>query len=55
LSDFAKKFHYATRGTGGMTHNDPDNRPMDVFGRKVSLHAGELHQSYLLVPIIPTK
>jgi predicted acyl esterase len=55
LSDFAKKFHYATRGTGGMTHNDPDNRPMDVFGRKVSLHTGELHQSYLLVPIIQTK
>ena len=27
LSEFGKKFHYGTRGTGGMTHNDPDNRP----------------------------
>jgi hypothetical protein len=27
LSEFARKFHYGTRGTGGMTHNDPGNRP----------------------------
>lgn len=52
LSDFAKKFHYATRGTGGMTHNDPDNRRADVFGGKVSLHTGDSHQS---MPTIPTK
>ena len=26
LSEFGKKFHYGTRGTGGMTHNDPDRR-----------------------------
>jgi predicted acyl esterase len=53
LSEFGKKFHYATRGTGGMTHNDPDNRPPDVFGGKVTLHAGGPRQSYLLLPIIP--
>jgi hypothetical protein len=53
LSEFAKKFHYGTRGTGGMTHNDPDNRPKDVFGGKVTLHAGGKRESYLLVPIIP--
>ncbi len=29
LSEFGKKFHYGTRGTGGMTHNDPDNRPKE--------------------------
>jgi hypothetical protein len=55
LSEFGKKFHYATRGTGGMTHNDPDNRPPDVFGGKVTLHAGGLRESYLLLPIIPPK
>ena len=55
LVEFGKKFHYGTRGTGGMTHNDPDNRPLDVFGGKVSLHAGNLHQSYLLLPVIPPK
>jgi predicted acyl esterase len=54
LSEFAKKFHYGTRGTGGMTHNDPDNRPKDIFGGKVTLHAGGRRESYLLVPIIPT-
>ncbi len=55
LSEFAKKFHYATRGTGGMTHNDPDNRPPDVFGGKVTLHTGGPRWSYLLLPIIPAK
>ena len=55
LSEFGKKFHYATRGTGGMTHNDVDNRPPDVFGGKVTLHTGGVHGSYLLLPIIPAK
>jgi hypothetical protein len=55
LSEFGKKFHYASRGTGGMTHNDPDSRPKDVFGGKVTLHAGGSHGSYLLLPIIPPK
>ena len=54
LSEFGKKFHYGTRGTGGMTHDDPDDRPKDVFGGKVTLHAGGGRESYLLVPIIPT-
>ena len=53
LSEFGKKFVYATRGTGGMTHDDPDNRPKDVFGGKVTLYAGGGRESYLLVPIIP--
>lgn len=53
LGEFAKKFHYATRGTGGMTHNDPDNRPADVFGGRVTLHAGGGHPAHLLVPVIP--
>ncbi len=53
LSEFGKKFHYGTRGTGGMTHNDPDSRPADVFGGKVKLYAGGQWGSYLLLPIIP--
>jgi predicted acyl esterase len=55
LGEFGKKFHYGTRGTGGMTHNDPDSRPPDVFGSRVTLHAGGGRESYLLVPIIPPK
>jgi predicted acyl esterase len=55
LGEFAKKFHYGTRGTGGMTHNDPDDRPKDVFGRKVTLHTGPGRQAYVMLPIIPAK
>jgi predicted acyl esterase len=55
LSEFGKKFHYGTRGTGGMTHNDTSNRPADVFGGRVTLHAGGGRESYLLLPIIPPK
>ncbi len=53
LSEFGKKFHYGTRGTGGMTHADPDDRPSDVFGGMVTLHTGGPRAAYLLLPIIP--
>jgi predicted acyl esterase len=55
LSEFGKQFHYGTRGTGGMTHNDPDDRPPAVFGGRVTVHAGGARESYLLLPIIPQK
>jgi hypothetical protein len=55
LSEFGEKFHYGTRGTGGMTHNDRDSRPPDVFGGRVTLHAGGTRESYLLLPIIPSR
>lgn len=53
VGEFAKTFHYATRGTGGMTHNDRDDRPLDTFGGMVTLHAGDGREPYLLVPVIP--
>jgi len=55
LSDFGKQFHYGTRGTGGMTHNDPDDRPAAIYNGKVTLHAGGGRDAYLLLPIIPPK
>jgi predicted acyl esterase len=55
LGEFGKKFWYGTRGTGGMTHNDPDSRPPDVFGGTVTLHAGGGREPYLLLPIIPPR
>ena len=55
LSEFAKTFVYATRGTGNMTHNDPDDRPLDIFGGKMTLYQDTKCQSYLLLPIIPPK
>ena len=55
LSEFGKKFHYGTRGTGGMTHADAANRPADVYGGRVTLHAGGARDAYLLLPLIPAK
>jgi uncharacterized protein len=54
LSEFAKTFHDGTRGTGGMTHGDPINRPRDVFGGTVTLNGGGAYRPYLLVPVIPS-
>jgi len=55
LDAFGKSFHYSTRGTGGMTHNDPISRPRDVFGGAVTLHTGGDRASYVLLPIIPAR
>jgi predicted acyl esterase len=52
LDEYGKSFVYATRGTGGMTHNDPDDRPADIFGGSVTLHVGPDHPSHLLLPKI---
>jgi predicted acyl esterase len=52
LSDFAKSFHYGTRGTGGMTHADPDARPPSIFDNHVTLHAGGKHAAWLMLPVI---
>jgi len=41
--------------SGGMTHNDPDDRPAAVFGGRVTLHAGGEWESYLLLPVIPPR
>jgi predicted acyl esterase len=41
------------RGCGPFVHDDPQDRPADVFGGKVTLHAGGAQQPYVLLPIIP--
>ena len=53
LSEFAKSFHYANRGVGPFQHNDPEDRPADVFGGTVTLHCGPERSSHLLLPVIP--
>lgn len=53
LDEFGRTFHYATRGTGGMTHDDPDDRPAEIFGGRVTVHSGARHPSHLLLPVIP--
>src|SRR5262245_46335425 len=39
------------KGCGPFTHEDPTDRPMKVFGGKVTLHLDR--QPYVLLPIIP--
>lgn len=40
-------------GCGPFLHDDPEDRPMDVFGGDVTIHTGPRHPSSLLVPAIP--
>ena len=53
LDDYGQSFVYATRGTGGMTHDDPDDRPSEVFDGKTTIHLGPDRPSHLLLPVIP--
>jgi predicted acyl esterase len=40
-------------GVGPFKHDDPRDRPPDVFGGTVTLHTGGTRASYLLLPVIP--
>jgi hypothetical protein len=40
-------------GCGPFLHDDPQDRPEEVFGRRVSIHTGPGAPSRLLVPVIP--
>jgi predicted acyl esterase len=42
-------------GVGPFQHNDPQDRPPEIFGRRVTLHCGPKQPSHLLVPVIPPK
>lgn len=55
VGEFGKNFYYATRGTGGMTHNEPRNRPAEIFDTKVTLHTGGNTASYLQLPLVPPR
>lgn len=48
------RFHtkYMT-GSGAYWHDDPRDRPEDVFGGKVTIFTGSDKNSYLLVPFVP--
>src|SRR5690349_7980673 len=43
------------RGCGPFVHDDPQDRPPEIFGGKVTLHADAQRQSYVLLPIVPPK
>ncbi|MDP7386555.1 MAG: CocE/NonD family hydrolase C-terminal non-catalytic domain-containing protein, partial [Nitrospinota bacterium] len=43
------------KGCGPFLHNDPRDRPAEVFGGKTTLHIGLGRDAYVLLPIIPPK
>jgi predicted acyl esterase len=43
------------KGCGPFTHDDPTDRPSQVFGGKVTLHFGAGRQANVLLPVIPAK
>lgn len=42
------------RGNGVFLHNDPRDRPVEIFGGTTTIVSGGEQQSYLLLPVIPT-
>ena len=41
------------KGCGPFEHDDPTDRPPEIFGGKVTLHFGPAAQAAVLLPIIP--
>ena len=42
-------------GVGPFKHDDPNDRPPEVFGGKVTIHAGKNQPSCIMLPVIPAK
>jgi predicted acyl esterase len=45
---------YPLRGVGPFTHNEPRNRPTEVFGGINTLYFAENRRPWLMLPIIPS-
>jgi predicted acyl esterase len=43
------------KGCGPFVHDDPDDRPLSIFGGKNTLHFGGGRDNYVTLPIIPAK
>ena len=46
---------YPMKGVGPFTHNDPRDRPPEIFGGKYTLHFAPGKMPYVLLPIIPRR
>jgi predicted acyl esterase len=46
---------YPMRGVGPFRHDDPTDRPPEIFGGTTTLHADAARQPYVLLPVIPPK
>jgi predicted acyl esterase len=42
-------------GCGPFLHNDPRERPAEIFGGRTTLHLDPAHPGYVLVPVIPPR
>jgi len=51
LSNFKNEL----KGCGPFLHNDPLDRPENIFGGTTTLHFGRDMTGYLLLPLIPEK
>ncbi|OGK78055.1 MAG: peptidase S15 [Candidatus Rokubacteria bacterium RBG_16_73_20] len=49
LGTFAPAF----TGVGPFLHDDPRDRPPEIFGKRVTLHCGPARPSHVLLPVIP--
>jgi predicted acyl esterase len=49
LSNFKNEL----KGCGPFLHDDPRDRPPEVFGGQTTLHCGEGYPAHLLLPIVP--
>ncbi|MGY1692412.1 CocE/NonD family hydrolase [Geodermatophilus sp. SYSU D01105] len=54
VSDEGEKLAGVWNGVGPFKHDDPRDRPAEVFGGDVTVHTGPDRQSYLLLPVIPS-
>jgi len=48
-----KTFVNAMKGCGPFIHEDPLDRPADIFGGRTTLHADARRVSYVLLPVVP--
>ncbi len=50
---YLSNFKNELKGCGPFLHNDPRDRPLEIFGGTTTLHIDAKQPSYLLLPIIP--
>ena len=54
--DFSRKKEGGLKtGSGIFLHDDPDDRPVDVFGGKNTVYGGGRYASFLQIPVVPSK
>jgi hypothetical protein len=44
---------FTMTGVGPFKHDDPEDRPAEIFDNEVTLYTGGAHDAHLLLPIVP--